>query len=141
MIDEISAKSQGFFQDNNPPGKKYMTTRIKSRNFLSHIAYVGINKEDFYNKNFVFDVCLIIAKNLNPFSQDRKLAYKNKHEMIYTLWKECIPQEFYQYICKEKDFLYLNSKNVLRSKVLEIITDFMEENEESYKDLINNLTS
>ena len=61
--------------------------------------------------------------------------------MIYMLWKECMPQEFYQHICKEKNFLYLNGKNVLRSKVLEIITDFMEENEESYKDLINNLSS
>ena len=33
-----------------------MTTRIKSRNFLFNITYVGINKEDDYNKNFIFDV-------------------------------------------------------------------------------------
>ena len=45
-----SAKSQDFFQDNNPPGKRYTNTRIKSRNFLSNIAYVGINKEDFYKE-------------------------------------------------------------------------------------------
>ena len=51
-----SAKSQDFFQDNNTLGKRYTTTRIKSRNFLSNIAYVGINKEDYYNENFVFDV-------------------------------------------------------------------------------------
>ena len=51
-----SAKSQDFFQNNNAIGKKYTTTRIKSRNFLSNIAYVGINKEDYYNKNFIFDV-------------------------------------------------------------------------------------
>ena len=52
IMDE-SAKSQDFFQDNNAPGKRYTTTRIKSRNFLFNIAYVGINKEDYYNKNFV----------------------------------------------------------------------------------------
>ena len=40
-----SAKTQDLFQDNNPPGKKYTTTRIKSRDFLSNIAYVGINKQ------------------------------------------------------------------------------------------------
>ena len=51
MIDE-SAKSQDFFPNNNPPGKKYTTTKIKSTNFLFNIAYVGIKKEDFYNKNF-----------------------------------------------------------------------------------------
>ena len=50
MIDE-SAKSQDFFPNNNPPGKKYTTTKIKSTNFLFNIAYVG-KMEDFYNKNF-----------------------------------------------------------------------------------------
>ena len=59
-----------------------MTTRIKSRNFLFNITYVGINKEDDYNKNFIFDVYLLLTKNLNPFSLDRKLADKTKHEMI-----------------------------------------------------------
>ena len=67
--------------------KKYTTTRIKSRNFLSNITYVGINKKDYYNKNFIFDVYLLLTKNLNPFSLDRNLADKTKHEMIYMLWK------------------------------------------------------
>ena len=82
---EDPVKSQDFFQDNKIIGKKYGTTRIKSRNSLSNIAYVGINKEDYYNRNFVFDVYLLLTKNLNPFSLDRKLGYKNKHEMICML--------------------------------------------------------
>ena len=86
-----SAKSQDFFQDNNPPGKKYPATRIKSRNFLSNIAYVAINKEDFCKKDFIFDVYWLVTKNLNPFFLDRILADKNKHEMLYMLWKECMP--------------------------------------------------
>ena len=53
MIDE-SVKSQDFFQNNKPSERNYNTIRIKSRNFLSNIAYVGINKEDFYNENFIF---------------------------------------------------------------------------------------
>ena len=65
-----------------------MTTRIKSRNFFSNITYVGINKEDYYNRNFVFDVYLLLRKNLNLFSLDRELADKTKHKMIYMLWKE-----------------------------------------------------
>ena len=53
------AKSPDFFQDNNVIKKKlisksYATTWIKSRNFLLNISYLGINKENFYNKNFVF---------------------------------------------------------------------------------------
>ena len=87
-----SAKNPDFFQDNKPSNKrsegKYTTTRIKSRNFLSNISYVGINKEDFYNENFNFDIYLLVNKNLNPFSLDRKLNDPNKHEMVYMIWKE-----------------------------------------------------
>ena len=136
-----SAKSQDFFQDyDNTIGKRYTTTRIKSRSVLSNIAYVGINKEDYYNENFVFDAYLLITKNLNPFSLDRKLADKTKHVMIYMLWKECMPEKFYRHICKEKNLLYLNGKNVLQPKVLEIIKEFLDEDQSHYKELRNNLS-
>ena len=83
------AKRQDFShnKNNNTIGKRYNTTRIKSRNFLSNIAYLGINKEDYYSESFVFDVYLLVNKNLNPFSLDRKLVDKSKLEMIYMLWK------------------------------------------------------
>ena len=139
VMDE-SAKSQDFFQDNKALGKRHTTTHITSRNFLSNIAYVGINKVDYYNENFVFDVYLLVTKNLDPFSLDRKLADKTKHEMIYMLWKECMPQKFYKHICKGKN-LYLNGKNVLQPKALEIIMDFLNEDENNYKELRNNLSS
>lgn len=60
--------------------------------------------------------------------------------MIYMLWKEWIPQKFYQHIWKEKSFLYLNGKNVLQPKVPEIRTDFLKEGDKNYKDLRNNLS-
>ena len=46
---------------------KYSPTRIKSRNILSNISYRGISKNDFYNENFILDVYLLLAKNLNSF--------------------------------------------------------------------------
>ena len=81
---------------------KYSPTRIKTRNFLSNISYTGINKNDFYNENFILDVYMLLVKNLNPFSLSRKVTDKTKHEMVYMLWRECIPSEFYRYICHEK---------------------------------------
>ena len=99
-----SAKSQYFFQNNKvanhplpplPQKMKYTMTRIKSQNFLSNIAYIGINKEDYYNNNFIFDVYFLLTKNLNPFSLDKKLADKTKHEMIYMLWRQCMSVEYY----------------------------------------------
>lgn len=64
---------------------------------------------------------------------------KNKDEMIYMLWKECMPQAFYHHICKENFFLYLNGKNVLQSKVSETTTDFLYEKDEHYRQLRNKL--
>ena len=102
---------------------------------------MGITKEDFYNENFIFDIYLLVTKNLNPFSLDRKLADKSKHEMIYMLWKECMSRNFYRHICKKQNFLYLNGKSVLQPKGLEIIHEFLKESDDNYNELRNNLSS
>ena len=137
-----SPKSQDLFQNNkvvnHQKKKKKMKctmTRIKSP--ISNIAYIGINKEDYYNKNFIFDVYLLLTKNLNPFSLNRKLA--DKHEMIYMLWRDCMPVEYYKFICEEKNFIYLNGKNVLQPTALQIIVDFAERDEKNLSLLQNNL--
>ena len=113
-----SAKSPDFLQDNKPSERKYTVTRIKSRNFLSSILYVGINKEDFYNENFIFDVYLLVMKNLNPFSLDRKLNDKNEHEMIYMLWKECICKDFTSIFVKRRIFFTSTGKLCSNQKSL-----------------------
>ena len=121
-IKEEPEKNQDFSQQQNSESKivnrhrikytatriKYSPTRIKSRNFLSNISYTGISKNDFYNENFILDVYVLLVKNLNPFSLSRKVSDKTKHEMVYMLWRECIPPEFYRHICEEKNFIYLN---------------------------------
>ena len=122
MVDE-TAKSPDFFQDNKSTEnveRKYTKTRIKSRNFLLNMAFVGINKEDFYNENFIFDVYLLVTKILNPFSLDRKLNYQNKHEMIYMLWKECMPQRFYKHISRKRTFFTLTVKMYCNQRYLKL---------------------
>ena len=137
----IQQKNKISFSIKIHQDKSTLTTRIKFRNFLSNIANVRINKEGFYNENFIFDFYLLVTQNLNSFSLDRKLTEKDKHGMIYMIWKEHMPQKFQGHICKKKNFLYLNGNNVVQPKVLEIITDFLNEQEENYKDLQNNLSS
>ena len=85
-----SPKSPDFSQDNKlsvkKSDRKYTITRIKSRNFLSNISYVGIKREDFYNENFIFDIYLLMTRNLNPFSLDRKLNLsKQTRDDIYDM--------------------------------------------------------
>ena len=114
-----SAKSLDFFHDNNnsnKPEQKYTTTRIKSWNFLSNISYVGINKEDFYKENFIFNVYLLVTKNLNPFPLNRKLNNQNKHQMTHMLWKECMPQCFTSISARMKTFFFLTVKMFFNQK-------------------------
>ena len=70
-MEDKSAKSQDFYQNNKLSERKYTTTKTKSRNFLSNIAHVGINKEDFDKENFIFDIYLLVTKNLNVFASQK----------------------------------------------------------------------
>ena len=56
------------------------------------------------------------------------------------VWNKCMPAQFYKFICKEENFLYLNGKNVLQPKVSEILTNVLEENDKNYVLLRNNLS-
>ena len=112
---------------------KYSPTRIKSRNCLSNISYTGINKKDFYNENFILDIFVLLVKNLNPFSLSRKVSDKTKHEMVYMIWRECIPVDFYRYICEESNFIYLNGRDVAHPGVLEIVGKFIDQKKENLR--------
>ena len=112
---------------------KYSPTRVKSRNFLSNIRYNSISKADFYNENFILGVFILLVKNLNPFSLQRKSSEKFKHEMIYMLWRECIPPAFYRFICQEGNFLYLNGRDVSQPGVFEIVGKFVDQDKNNLR--------
>ena len=118
---------------------KYSPTRVKSRNFLSNISYTGISKGDFYNESFILDIFILLVKNLNPFSLEWKVSHKLKHEMIYMLWRECIPVEFYRYICKDNNFKYLNGQDVSQQGILEIVGKFMDQSKDNLRSLQKSL--
>ena len=80
-----------------------------------------------------------MTKNLNPFLLERKISDFNKQEMIYMLWKEYVPVEFYKYTCLEENFVYLNGKNMLYPKVSEIVLNFIQKDKKNYSKLRNNL--
>ena len=78
-----SAKSQDFFQDNNQLGKKNTQERELNLEAFFRILHMLIEIRKISTRFFFFfDVYLLVTKNLNPLSLDRKLADKKKHEMI-----------------------------------------------------------
>ena len=85
------------------------------------------------------DVYVLLVENLNPFSLSRKVTDETKHEMVYMLWREYIPSEFYRYICKEKNFIYLNSRDVGQPGVAEIVGGFIDQGKQNLRMLQENL--
>ena len=78
---------------------------------------------------------VLLIKNLNPFSTERKIQDQMSQGVLYMLWNECVSSEFFKRICKKDNFNYLNGKNVLHPKTIEIIWKFIEKDVESYKPL------
>ena len=96
---------------------------------------------DLYNENFILDVYILLVKTLNPFSLQRKTSDRWKNEMIYMLWRECIPVEFYRYICQEENFKYLNGRDVTQPGVLEIVWKFIDQHRDNLRMLQKNLAN
>ena len=106
---------------------------------MSNISYTGISKNDFCNENFILDVYVLLIKNLSPFSLSRKFSDKTKHEMVYMLWRECIPAEFYRYVCEEKNFIYLNGRGVGQPGILKIVGGFIDQGKQNLRILHEDL--
>ena len=104
-----------------------------------NISYTCINKNDFYNESFILDVYILLVKNLNHFSLQRKISDKLKEEMVYMLWRECVPSEFFKHICKEENFKYLNGQDVGQLGALEIVGNFIDQGKQNLRMLQEHL--
>ena len=84
--------------------------------------HVGINKENFYNENFIFNVYLLIIKKLNPFSLDRKLNDQNKHQMIYDvmerMYDDVMKRMYAEALLKASTFARMKTFFILMGKML-----------------------
>ena len=59
--------------------------------------------------------------------------------MVYMLWRECIPPDFYRYIYEEKNFIYLNGRHVGQPGVLEIVVGFLHQGKQNLRMLQEHL--
>ena len=112
--------------------KPYNTARIKSRNFLINISYNRVKDEDLFDRSFVFDIYVLTTKNINPFSLERKIFDVNDREMINMFWEDCNEPSFYKHICRLDNFLYLNRKNVIYSRMAQIVMNYIETDENNF---------
>ena len=143
---EVKEPDLGFFSDNNAnkkTTKSQKTEKGSTENVRHHqdqgqklfdnIYYNDVTEDDIFNRNFVFDMQVLLTKNLNPFSIKRKVQDQRNQGMIYMLRDKCVPLPFYRYICGNANFAYLNGKNALHPQTSKIVWKFIEENIENYK--------
>ena len=59
--------------------------------------------------------------------------------MVYMLWRECIPPDFYRYICEEKNFIYLNGRDVGQPGIPNIVGGFLHQGKQNLRMLQEHL--
>ena len=57
--------------------KPHNTARIIAKKVLPNIGYNGLKTEDSNNRSFIFYVFVLLTKNMNPFSAERKFIERN----------------------------------------------------------------
>ena len=55
--------------------------------------------------------------------------------MINMFWEDCNEPSFYKYIYQPDNFLHLNGKNVIYPRVAEIVMNYIETDENNFKQL------
>ena len=65
--------------------KRYNYAMIKAWILLTKTADRWLNKNDHFNRAFAVNIYMILTKNVNPFSLDRKFNNQNDQRMIYML--------------------------------------------------------
>ena len=90
------------------PVKKYSSTKVKVRNFLSIVSYNRIKKTDYKNRSFVIDCFSFLLLYLNPFYLERKLESEIERDYVNVLWSFMMPGTLYNFICRDENFKILN---------------------------------
>ena len=108
-------QSQNFSQDNNIVLKKqfkrrndYSKAKVKTRNLLTNVSYRRFKQSDFLKDNFIVDILSFLVQNFNPVNLDIKLDAEKKRETVKFLWDKCIPNEFVQFIYKQKYYTQIS---------------------------------
>ena len=106
--------------------KKYSSTKVKARNFLTDISYNGIKSKDYENRTFVIDIFAYLILYFNPYNINGKFESELERSYIDILWSMLLPQNFYFFIAKKENIQLLNKKNVKFQDAVQVIKLFIE---------------
>ena len=106
--------------------KKYSSTKIKARNFLTNVSYRGVKNGDFENRSFVLDIFAYLILYFNPYNLDEKFETEVEKDYVNILWLMLLPANFYNFVSREENIKSLNKTNAKFQEALEIVKVFIE---------------
>ena len=136
-----SQEDPNFFLGDNGGSKKkksqYSSTKMKGRNFLTNAAYRRFKEEEAFNKpSFVTDIATFLIQSLNPIALDRKLETDPWRNHVKMIWDKCLPQKFTLFILMQKNYLMLSETQVTYQKAIDILNEFLDQNQTENFDLL-----
>ena len=120
-------------KDLKKQNKKYSSTKVKARNFLTNISYNGIKNKDYENRSFVIDIFAYLILYFNPYNINGKFETELERSYINILWSMLLPQNFYIFISKKENIQLLNKRNAKFQDAVEVVTLFIENAENEKK--------
>ena len=106
--------------------KKYSSTKVKARNFLTNISYNGIKNNDYENKTFVTDIFAYLILYFNPYNINGKFETDIEKSYVNILWSQLLPESFYSFVSTKENFQILNKKNSRFQDAVEIVKLYTE---------------
>ena len=107
--------------------KKYSSTKVKARNFLTNVSYTGVKSVDYENRSFIIDIFSFLILYFNPYNLDAKFETEIEKDYISVLWACMLPESFYNFICRNENIKVLNETKVKFQEAVEIVNLFIED--------------
>ena len=123
---DIYSNDKEFLIRERKEKKKYSSTKVKARNFLTNISYNGIKNKDYENKTFVIDIFAYLILYFNPYSINGKFETEIERTYVNILWSQLLPQSFYTFVSKKDNIQILNKKNAKFQDAVEIVKLYTE---------------
>ena len=123
---DIYSNDKEFLIRERKEKKKYSSTKVKTRNFLTNISYNGIKNKDYENKTFVIDIFAYLILYFNPYSINGKFETEIERSYVNILWSQLLPQSFYTFVSKKDNIQILNKKNAKFQDAVEIVKLYTE---------------
>ena len=107
--------------------KKYSSTKVKARNFLTNASYTGVKNVDHENRSFVIDIFSYLILCFNPYNLDGKFETELEKDYVNILWFHFLPQDFYNFVCQNENIKTLNKTKVKFNDAVKIVKCFIED--------------